>query len=81
MCPEAYLGLAIPDFPNLITFIGPAWPVENGSVMGPLQSVGDYAVKVIKKMQNENIKSWVPKQDVTDQFNAHLQVRNDLYSR
>lgn len=46
--------------------------------MGPLQSVGDYAVNVIKKMQNENIKSWVPKQDVTDQFNAHLQVSTDF---
>lgn len=31
-CPEAYLGLAIPDFPNFLTFVGPAWPVENGSV-------------------------------------------------
>jgi hydroxyversicolorone monooxygenase len=31
-CPESYLGLAVPDFPNFITFIGPTWPVENGSV-------------------------------------------------
>lgn len=31
ICPESYLGLAIPEFPNFITFIGPTWPVENGS--------------------------------------------------
>ncbi|KAI7364285.1 putative sterigmatocystin biosynthesis monooxygenase [Hortaea werneckii] len=73
VCPESYLGLAIPDFPNLLTYIGPTWPVENGSVMGPLHSVSDYAVQMVKKMQNENIKSWVPKQDITDQFNAHVQ--------
>ncbi|KAK5124053.1 hypothetical protein LTR85_002250 [Meristemomyces frigidus] len=73
VCPESYLGLAIPDFPNFITFIGPTWPVENGSVMGPLHTVSDYAVSVIKKMQNENIKSWVPKQDITDKFNDHVQ--------
>ncbi|EGP86187.1 uncharacterized protein MYCGRDRAFT_60715 [Zymoseptoria tritici IPO323] len=73
ICPESYLGLAIPDFPNFITFIGPTWPVENGSVMGPLHTVSDYAVNIIKKMQNENIRSWVPKQEVTDQFNDHVQ--------
>ncbi|GAB7359378.1 hypothetical protein MBLNU230_g6029t1 [Neophaeotheca triangularis] len=71
--PEGYLGLAVPDFPNFLTFIGPTWPVENGSVMGPLSTVSEYAVQIIKKMQNENIKSWVPKQDVTDEFNQHAQ--------
>ncbi|EME80322.1 uncharacterized protein MYCFIDRAFT_56721 [Pseudocercospora fijiensis CIRAD86] len=72
-CPESYLGLAIPDFPNFLTFIGPTWPVENGSVIGPLHTVSSYALQIIKKMQNENIKSWSPKQDITDHFNAHVQ--------
>lgn len=73
ICPESYLGLAIPDFPNFMTFVGPTWPVENGSVVGPLHTVSDYAIHMIKKMQNENIHSWVPKQDVTDMFNDHVQ--------
>lgn len=72
-CPESYLGLAVPDIPNFITFVGPTWPVENGSVMGPLGFVGEYAIKMIKKMQNEFIRSMTPKQDVTDLFNAHTQ--------
>ncbi|KAH8809325.1 hypothetical protein F5884DRAFT_822359 [Xylogone sp. PMI_703] len=71
--PEGYLGLACPEIPNYLTFIGPNWPVENGSVMGPLLSVVKYAVKVIQKMQTENIKYWVPNQEVTDEFNAHTQ--------
>ena len=25
VCPEGYLGLGIPDFPNFLTFIGPSW--------------------------------------------------------
>jgi cation diffusion facilitator CzcD-associated flavoprotein CzcO len=29
VCPEAYLGVCIPDMPNLVTFIGPTWPVES----------------------------------------------------
>jgi cation diffusion facilitator CzcD-associated flavoprotein CzcO len=32
VCPEGYLGLGIPEFPNFLTFIGPNWPVENASV-------------------------------------------------
>jgi hypothetical protein len=73
VCPEAYLGITVPDMPNFITFIGPSWPVENGSVMGPLGKVGDYAIKIIKKLQSEFIRSLAPKQDVTDAFNAHTQ--------
>jgi cation diffusion facilitator CzcD-associated flavoprotein CzcO len=73
VCPEGYMGLGIPDMPNFITFIGPAWPIENGSVMGPLDAVTAYVVKIIKKMQGENIRSLVPRQDITDLFNAHTQ--------
>ena len=73
VCPESYLGITVPDMPNFITFIGPTWPVENGSVMGPLGFVGQYAIKFIEKMQNEFIKSIAPKQDMTDAFNEHTQ--------
>lgn len=47
--------------------------VENGSVMGPLHDVGLYAVQLIKKMQNEKIRSWVPRQEITNSFNEHVQ--------
>lgn len=82
ICPEAYLGITVPDMPNFITFIGPTWPVENGSVMGPLNSVGDYAIKFIKKMQGEAIRSIMPKQDITDAFNAHTQefIKHTVWS-
>jgi len=82
ICPESYLGLAVPDMPNFITFIGPTGPVENGSVMGPLGHVGDYAIQFIKKMQNEFIRSIVPKQEITDLFNAHTQefIKHTVWS-
>jgi len=47
--------------------------------MGPLHSVSEYAIQWIKKMQNENLRSWSPRQDVTDQFNEHVQVRTLAY--
>ena len=72
--PKGYFGLACPEIPNYITFIGPTWPVENGSVMGPLNAVVEYAIQIIKKMQTENIKYWVPKQSVSDEFNEHAQT-------
>jgi hypothetical protein len=58
---------------SISIFIGPTWPVENGAVTGPLLAVSEYAVSVIRKMQTDNIKSWAPKQDITDQFNDHAQ--------
>ena len=48
-------------------------PITDGSVMGPLHSVSEYAIQWIKKMQNENLRSWCPRQDITDQFNEHVQ--------
>jgi cation diffusion facilitator CzcD-associated flavoprotein CzcO len=73
VCPEGYLGLAVPDMPNFVMFIGPTWPVENGAVVGPLLGVSEYTIQLIKKMQRNDIKSWTPKQDVTDAFNEHAQ--------
>ena len=59
--------------PNFIMMIGPTWPVENGAVVGPLTAVSEYMIQVVKKMQKDDIDSWVPKQDITDAFNEHAQ--------
>ena len=32
VCPEGYMGLAVPDIPNFIIFVGPNWPVENVNI-------------------------------------------------
>lgn len=48
-------------------------PVENGSVAGSLLEVSNYTLDMIKKMQRDHIKSLVPRQDVTDLFNEHVQ--------
>jgi hydroxyversicolorone monooxygenase len=74
ICPEGYLGLAVPKMPNFIQFIGPTWPVENGSVMGPLMQVSVYAMQVIRKLQLEMVASVAPRQDITDEFNSHVQA-------
>lgn len=80
--PEGYLGLAIPDFPNLIWYVGPNFPVENGSFSAPVMAVSEYVVKFIRKIQTENIRSIAPRQDVTDEFNEHCQewVRHTVWT-
>ena len=72
--PEGYMGLAVPDMPNYFVFQGPTFPVSNGSVMGPLQSVAEYIVQVVQKLQTDHLHSIVPKQDITDAFNEHAQT-------
>lgn len=81
--PECYLGLTVPGFPNMVTFIGPTWPISNGSCLGPLDAVGDYAVQMIQKLQMvPSISSFSPRQDLTDAFNDHVQewIKHTVWS-
>jgi hydroxyversicolorone monooxygenase len=71
--PESYLSMCVPQFPNMVQFIGPTFPVENGSVMGALWAVAEYTLLWIAKMQREGVRSWAPKQAITDLFNDHAQ--------
>lgn len=73
--PEGYLSVCVPQFPNMIQIIGPTFPVENGSVMGALLGVSEYTLEWLRKMRRDGIKSWAPRQDITDFFNDHTQVR------
>jgi hypothetical protein len=41
--------------------------------VGALDANGDYVVKCIHKMQNDQLKSFCPRQDVSDEYNEHTQ--------
>lgn len=70
--PNCYLGLAAPHYPNYFVIMGPRGPWGNGPVLGSIETLCDYFVQVISKMQKEGIKSIQVKDDVTRQFNAHV---------
>ncbi|OCK79953.1 flavin-binding monooxygenase-like protein [Lepidopterella palustris CBS 459.81] len=72
--PDGYLGVSCPGFPNYLTFFGPAWPIFDGSITQSLSAVADLAVQLIRKIQEEDIRSISPRQDVTDAFNDHTQT-------
>jgi cation diffusion facilitator CzcD-associated flavoprotein CzcO len=72
--PEAYLGITVPDMPNFFMFMGPSWPVHNGSIMGPLIATGDYVIEAINKIQRDCLKSLSPCASATKAFNDHVQA-------
>ncbi|MCJ1472259.1 hypothetical protein MMC13_000906 [Lambiella insularis] len=71
---EGYLGLACPDMPNWITFLGPNWPVAQGSIMCALDANGQYAIQCMQKLQQELVRSFCPSQQASDEFNEHVQT-------
>ncbi|KAF3006882.1 hypothetical protein E8E13_010976 [Curvularia kusanoi] len=54
---EAYMSVAIDGFPNYFTMMGPNSGVASGSLTKIIESVGDYIIKCIRKLQKEDIKS------------------------
>ncbi|CZR57488.1 related to monooxigenase [Phialocephala subalpina] len=71
--PEAYFGIAIPDFPNYFTFIGPNSPISNGSLVQGIQITGIYIYNCIDKLQTEGIKSMEIDHGATEEYNEHTQ--------
>ncbi|KAH0841227.1 4-hydroxyacetophenone monooxygenase [Fonsecaea pedrosoi] len=70
--PDAYLGLAAPNFPNYFIICGPQGPLGNGSILPAIEVICDYISTVALKMQAERIKSLEPKRIATDQFQEHM---------
>ncbi|KAH6985121.1 hypothetical protein EDB80DRAFT_767984 [Ilyonectria destructans] len=70
--PAGYMGL-VPFLTHVTVYLGPNCPVENGSITGLMEGIVNYTLKVIKKMQRDNIRYFTPRQDVTDEFNEHNQ--------
>jgi cation diffusion facilitator CzcD-associated flavoprotein CzcO len=62
--PESYLSVAAPGFPNYFMFTGPNSLGGHGSLVESLNWTGDYFVKWIKKIAEEDIKAVVPKVEV-----------------
>ncbi|KAI9820318.1 MAG: hypothetical protein M1827_005940 [Pycnora praestabilis] len=69
-----YLSYAIPDYPNHFTYCGPYGPLAHGSFFPLIAKWSELIIKIITKMQMENIKSLRPKMDVARQFYEHADL-------
>lgn len=68
---RSYFGLAAPDFPNYLIFLGPNCPIGNGPVLSAIEAQADYMCKLIDRFQTHNIASFAPKPEAVDDFIAY----------
>lgn len=67
-----YLGATSPRFPNYFTIAGPGSTWSAGSLLPSIEAGVEYAVKVMKKIQEENIRSIEVRQDALDDLFEHF---------
>lgn len=63
-----YLSHSVAGFPNMFTMLGPNAAISTGSLTNMIESVGDYIIKCIRKMQKEGIASMQVTQEREDDF-------------
>jgi len=69
---RAYLGVTMPDFPNLFILYGPNAQCRGGGIIKWLEIWARYAVKAIVKMIEGNHRSLDVKREVFEEYNAQL---------
>jgi hypothetical protein len=70
----SYLSVATPTFPNAFSYCGPYGPLGHGSFMPLIEKWTLYMFDVIRKGQEENIKSFTPKMGPCRQFRQHADL-------
>ncbi|KAJ7796872.1 FAD/NAD-P-binding domain-containing protein [Mycena olivaceomarginata] len=71
---DSYLSIAVKNFPNYFLYYGPHGPTAHGSVAPIVQEYTSAFLRIIKKMQTENIKSMRIKDKAADDYNEHREL-------
>lgn len=69
--PLSYLGLATPGFPNMLYIQGPNAAGPSGTIPNQVETQTTYIAKLLRKVSNQGIRSFVPSQAATDDFTAY----------
>lgn len=67
---KSYFGIAAPEMPNYLIFLGPNCPIGNGPVLSAIECQADYMLKLIDRFQTHNISQFAPKTEAVDDFIA-----------
>lgn len=71
--PRAYLGITVPDFPNLFCLYGPATNLAHGgSIIFNSECQVRYATACIEALLENGLKAMEPRREVYDEFNRRL---------
>jgi cation diffusion facilitator CzcD-associated flavoprotein CzcO len=58
--PQSYLGVTVPNMPNYFMFLGPASAPASGSFIPSLETIAEYIIQCVKKLQKEYYGSLEP---------------------
>jgi 4-hydroxyacetophenone monooxygenase len=74
--PRAYLGISVPEFPNLFVLYGPNTNIgTGGSIFFQAECQTDYISKLITSMVERGLKSVEVKREVFEHYNMRLDAR------
>jgi 4-hydroxyacetophenone monooxygenase len=70
---RAYLGITVPDYPNLLMIYGPnAQGGHGGSLIGTAEIQAHYVVSLLRQMVERGIGAIEPRQEVYDAYNRRV---------
>ncbi|KIJ41244.1 hypothetical protein M422DRAFT_780394 [Sphaerobolus stellatus SS14] len=75
--PEAYIGTAVPGFPNIFTILGPNIASGHVSAIFSEEQQILYALQLCKPIFEGKAKSFEVRRDVSENYNVDLQRRLD----
>ncbi|KAJ7677213.1 FAD/NAD-P-binding domain-containing protein [Mycena rosella] len=71
---DSYLSIALKNVPNYFMYYGPHGPTAHGSGAPVIQAYTGAFMKIIKKMQMENITAIKIKDKAADDYNEHREL-------
>jgi 4-hydroxyacetophenone monooxygenase len=76
--PRAYLGITVPDYPNMFVLVGPnTFVAHGGSIIYQAECEMRYVTDCIRHMVENGISSVEVKQDVHDEYNKRVDAEHD----
>jgi 4-hydroxyacetophenone monooxygenase len=76
--PRAYLGITVPDYPNMFVLVGPnTFVAHGGSIIYQAECEMRYVTDCIRHMVEHGISSVEVKQDVHDEYNERVDAEHD----
>lgn len=70
---RAYLGMSVPDFPNLFILYGPNTNLNHNSIITMLEAQQRYVIEAVRGMRHQGIEAMQVRHAVFQHFNDKLQ--------
>ena len=72
---HAYLGLSVPDFPNLFCMFGPNTNLGGSSIIAMLEAQADWIAQVVRKVADGDHAAYEVRREVSDAYDREMQRR------